>query len=105
IRSEMAVPMLARINGPSRADTLNRHKVLGVINFESVEPKAFSSESLRIIYHAAERAATALRLHQQVAVNREQAALLERLFDNLWPKVVSSRGKRVSVLEELLEEL
>jgi putative methionine-R-sulfoxide reductase with GAF domain len=67
-RSELAVPMLA--NGV----------VVGVINLESTQANAFTSESVRVLWNAANKGAVAVLLDRQKKADRERALLKDRLY-------------------------
>ncbi|MCX6591412.1 MAG: GAF domain-containing protein [Acidobacteria bacterium] len=58
-QSELAVPMIA--DG----------RVIGVLNLESVRPDAFSPQSVRSIWYAANSAATAYHISRQATLNAE----------------------------------
>jgi GAF domain-containing protein len=67
-RSELGVPMLAH------------GVVVGVINLESTQPGAFSSDSVRVLWDAANEAALAVLLHRETAARRKVDQLRDRLL-------------------------
>jgi GAF domain-containing protein len=67
-RSELAVPMLA--------DGV----VVGVISLESTQPGAFTSDSLRVLWNAANEAALAVLLDREKTAHREKEQLLNRFL-------------------------
>lgn len=80
IRSQMTAPLLAGKD------------VVGVINLESVHRAAFSPEHLRLLCHAALRAATAYRLRSELASCRERLALVQRFVHTPAPRSAAAAG-------------
>ena len=61
IRSELAVPMMAQ------------NRLIGVLNLESTKARVFPPESVRLVWHAANQAAVAFRLSDEVERSRRFA--------------------------------
>jgi len=61
IRSELAVPMIAQ------------NRLIGVLNLESTKARTFPPESVRLVWHAANQAAVAFRLSEEVERSRRFA--------------------------------
>jgi GAF domain-containing protein len=85
IRSELAVPMLAG------------NDLLGVLNLECTEPRAFSAQNVKSVWHAASWAATAYRFYQQSIINREQKQFTERLLQLCGETTTNTNGVEASL--------
>lgn len=88
VQSELAVPMVAG------------RRVLGVLNFDSTRKGAFSQETVRLIWYAAEQAANALRLYAELSEKRKEATLNSKLL-SLSDKAAVAPVRDQAVQDEL----
>jgi GAF domain-containing protein len=87
VRSEVAIPMMAG------------ERLLGVLNLESFERDAFSAGCVRSLWFAANRAAVAFELSEQVRINSDLKTLSDGLME-LWRHWIEDGGTD-SFLDEL----
>lgn len=88
IRSELAVPMMAQ------------NRLIGVLNLESTKARVFPPESVRLVWHAANQAAVAFRLSEEVERSRRFADQTAELL-KISHEAVTGEGSGTSLLKRL----